>query len=131
MKKISTIECNNFTYRLTDEVSMYLYSWLNNYFMKNTIKESGGCFVVVDDNLNKLIMEIRSSLKTLIKSGYEEPTLRETQKYPTRYETILIENTVYKVNYRMSAFCHSVYLINCLLNDLIISASNMLSVKLY
>lgn len=131
MKKISTIECNNFTYRLTDEVSMYLYSWLNNYFMKNRIGIEGKSLIIVDDNLVKLIEVIRSSLQVLLESGYEEPTLAELQKHSTRYEKILLDNIVYKVNYRMSEFGHSVYLINCLFNDLIISASNMLSVKLY
>ncbi|GAA4186580.1 hypothetical protein [Sphingobacterium ginsenosidimutans] len=131
MKKISTIECNNFTYHLTEEVSMYLYSWLNNYLMKNKVKGSGKGLFIADDNLNKLIEEVRSSLQILLKSGYEEPALGEIQKYSTRYEKILLDNIVYKVNYRMSSFGHSAYLINCILNDLIVSASDKLSVKLY
>ncbi|MCS4228422.1 hypothetical protein M2408_004561 [Sphingobacterium sp. BIGb0165] len=99
--------------------------------MKNKIKESGKSVFIVDDNLDKLIEEVRSSLQILLKSGYEEPALGEIQKYSTRYEKILLDNIVYQVNYRTSSFGHSAYSINCILNDLIVSASNRSSVKLY
>jgi hypothetical protein len=131
MEKISVIAFNNRTYHLTEDVIMHLYPWLNNYLLIHKVKERAGIFFIADDNLARLIEEFTCSLRALLKSGYTEPILDEFQKYPTRYEKILFDDHVYRVNYRMSSYGHSVYFIHCILNDLIISAYNNLTVRLY
>ncbi|MFY1047329.1 hypothetical protein [Chryseobacterium sp. GP-SGM7] len=118
MKKIVSIKIKEQEVVLDEYTSSYISNSLNLLFLNENISIKKNTIVLQDDLIFKLRNTILNCLTTLVENLHIEPSIKEIQKNPTRFEKIVLNKKVYKVNYRMSEVDRSCYVLYCLLLSL-------------
>lgn len=117
MKKIIKFKTNQKEILIDEMCSSYLFSYLFLFIMKNGLNSDDSLNIFV---CNEFVLDLEgvvsSALRDLLQCYYDEPSLKEQQKYPTRFQRILLDGKKYKVNYRMSENGRLAYTINCIIN---------------
>lgn len=118
MKQVVNIKTIADEIILNELCSSYLYSSFYIFFnLKKCIPlEAKKSISIRCDSLIDLKNEIYKSLIRLLEVSYIEPEAKYIQKYPTRIEKIVLNEKVYKVDYRASEIGRVSYSIYCLIN---------------
>jgi hypothetical protein len=111
--------------------AVYIFSYLHLFLVKNKLfNEMTNEYVITNNLLEELEKSISTSLLDILNVSYIEPPTSEYKKYPTRFEKILLDGKIYKVNYRMSINGRLAYAIYCMINFIAEAKSKNLNIVL-
>lgn len=89
-------------FRFRDILLSYLSPILSEFFTQSNLTVDRPKIILDPDLLVNLENVLTTSLKSLLDQNYQEPSINDVQKHPSRFEKIVLEGKVYRVNYRMS-----------------------------
>jgi len=94
--------------------ALYIESYIIDFLNKNKIDDKAT--ITIDRHVLPAFYDmISEALSDLLSMNYSEPSAKELQKYPTRYEKIYLNNKIFRVNYRMSINGRLAYALSCLM----------------
>lgn len=115
MKKIICIYTKTKRIDIDQQWSNYLNSYIYLFTLhKQFFPNDNNEILVKQSEIEDLKVFISKSMSDLL-SYYVPPNEKELQKHPSRFEKIIFEDKVYKVNYRMSISGRLIFLINQIL----------------
>lgn len=117
MKQILKFKTVQSDFPIDEMWGSYIFSYIFLFLLENELYDNDATLLKIDKSkITNLQERVSCSLRDLFKVSYNDPSIGELQKHPTRFEKLLFEGKKYKVNYRMTVSGRIAYAIYCLIN---------------
>lgn len=101
MKVKFYFKTSGYQFNLDDTTCHFLFSYILIFTVKNKLFSKE--FVEIDSRIFPDLHEaIKNALVDILKANCEPIDIKQLQSYPSRFERINFQGTVYTVNYRVS-----------------------------
>lgn len=121
MKQIARIKTIKRGLPVLELLPSYLFSYFLLFFIRRNLRNNDKDLVIVtNEHLSEFQEVLNTALCDLLRSYYVEPSMKELQKNPARFKTLLVNGRKFKVNYRMSIhgrMAYAIYTFIALVNE--------------